>query len=757
MSDAPELNDRTGELAVHPPSPGNHGPVRVANTYHFAYADGTPHRDLGTTCYAWLWQEAALQEETLRTLATAPFNKVRFCVFPKRYAWNTNEPPLYPFPGDAKSKDWDFSRFNPACFQHLERRVLDLQKLGIEADLILFHPYDRGHWGFDRMPSDVDDRYLRYVVARLAAYRNVWWSLANEWDFMERKRESDFVRFGELVAREDPYHHLLSIHNGSLLFNHTLPFITHASIQNGAAVEDPGRAELYRDAYRKPVVYDEVKYEGDIDNRWGRLSAEELVFRFWNGTVAGAYVGHGETYRSDDQVLWWSKGGRLKGQSPARLAFLKRVLDEAPAAGIEPIDRWQHSEYGGRAPDYYLVYLGKLTPRAWEFRLPMPPQGKGQRPVEGMRFAAEVLDTWDMTITPVEGSFTLRRLDSYTCVDREGRQITLPGKPYQAIRIRRVPDPAPTNSAGSVGAGAKAIPRTDRNSQIAHGELLRKAAQGGIDVYFEGDSITRRWGSSDAQYRRLLENWRTNFFGWNVADFGWGGDTVQNILWRLEEGELDGVHPKAIVLLAGTNNLGGRRTPGDEESKVEEIVGGIQAILARMREKAPGAAIVLMGITPRNDGGHGAETWGVIQRVNRRLAQMADGNAIRYLGPERPARESRWAPGARHDSGRSAPLAEGLSSVGRRLEAGLHRTPRAARLDRPRSAPNRGSERLEVDRPSAVAWECEVASRGWGILLECHPCRAGGGWRARRWQASMNEAVCGVAPRRQRGEPHLPA
>ena len=436
-SSSAELNGRTGDFTVTKPSAHNHGPVRVANTYHFAYADGMPYQELGTTCYVWEWQPEALQEETLKTLAASPFNKIRFCVFPKRYQWNTNEPIMYPFEGMPLT-NWDFTRFNPKYFQHLEQSVLALQKLGIEADVILFHPYDGGHWGFDRMPADVDDRYLHYVIARLAAYRNVWWSLANEWDFMKEKRESDFVRFGEIVSHDDPYHHLLSIHNGSKLFNHTLPWITHASIQNGSAVEDPGRAELYRDAYRKPIVYDEVKYEGNIESRWGQLSPEELVCRFWNATVAGAYCGHGETYKSDDQVLWWSKGGVLKGQSPARLAFLKKVLDDAPANGIEPIDKWQEPQYGGRAPDYYLVYLGKQTPAHWKFKLPKPPLAKGQPAVEGMKFTAEVLDTWNMTVTPMPGVFTLKRIDNYFYGDKEGRDIPLPGRPYMAIRIKRV-------------------------------------------------------------------------------------------------------------------------------------------------------------------------------------------------------------------------------------------------------------------------------------------------------------------------------
>ena len=103
------------------------------------------------------------------------------------------------------------------------------------------------------------------------------------------------------------------------------------------------------------------------------------------------------------------------------------------------------------------------------------------------------------------------------------------------------------------------LPRTDQNSQIAHKQLLDKARHGRIDVYFEGDSITRRWGATD--YPEFLANWKQNFFGWNAANFGWGADTVQNILWRLQNGELDNVHPKVIVLLAGTNNIGNATPP----------------------------------------------------------------------------------------------------------------------------------------------------------------------------------------------------
>jgi lysophospholipase L1-like esterase len=173
------------------------------------------------------------------------------------------------------------------------------------------------------------------------------------------------------------------------------------------------------------------------------------------------------------------------------------------------------------------------------------------------------------------------------------------------------------------------VERTDENSRIAHQQLVEKAVKGGIDVYFEGDSITRRWGSSDSNYKDFLANWNANFFGWNAANFGWGGDTIQNIQWRLAHGELDAVNPKIIVLLAGANNLGRILPPDSEAAKIQDVVAGIRATLDIMREKAPQAVIILMGITPRNDGG--TDIVATINKINARLETFADGDHIRYL------------------------------------------------------------------------------------------------------------------------------
>jgi lysophospholipase L1-like esterase len=170
------------------------------------------------------------------------------------------------------------------------------------------------------------------------------------------------------------------------------------------------------------------------------------------------------------------------------------------------------------------------------------------------------------------------------------------------------------------------VARTDANSGIAHTQLLEKARAGRIDLYFAGDSITRRWGATD--YPEFLAHWTRRFHGWNAGNFGWGADTTQNILWRLQNGELDGVHPKVIVLLAGTNNVGSGGAPDSVAAKADDISRGIAAIVAEMRALAPRATIVLTAIFPRNDT---MAAMPVIDEINRRIARLADGRSIRYL------------------------------------------------------------------------------------------------------------------------------
>ncbi|MFO0924363.1 MAG: DUF5060 domain-containing protein [Pirellulales bacterium] len=428
QSNRKELH-QSGAFTAEPPSSANHGPVHVHQQFHFQYADGTRYLPFGTTCYAWIHQPLALQEKTLQTLSESPFNKIRMCLFPKNYEYNKNEPPFYPFEGKPP-KDWNVTRFSLPYFRHVESQILALQKLGIEADLILFHPYDQGRWGFDTMSQEADDRYLRYVLARLGAYRNVWWSLANEFDFMKEKTLDDWDRYLGIVQDCDGHERLCSIHNGKEIYNQTKKGLTHASIQNGSAVADFGRAILYRDVYRKPIVFDEAKYEGNIVQRWGNLSAEEMVHRFWQGAIAGTYVGHGETYQHPENIIWWSNGGTLHGQSPARIAFLRQILEKAPFP-LEPIDKWQDVQTVGKKGEYYLIYFGKDESGVW---IPKLPRDGIDTP---LTLHGEWIDTWNMSHEKIDGTFEFQPEGKYIYRCKNRSELPKPAKPYMALLLKK--------------------------------------------------------------------------------------------------------------------------------------------------------------------------------------------------------------------------------------------------------------------------------------------------------------------------------
>ncbi len=188
------------------------------------------------------------------------------------------------------------------------------------------------------------------------------------------------------------------------------------------------------------------------------------------------------------------------------------------------------------------------------------------------------------------------------------------------------------------------VERRDENSRTAHQQLLQKAKQGRIDIYFEGDSITRRWGATD--YPRLLAHWQKHFHGWNAANFAWGGDTTHNILWRLRNGELEGVTPKVIVLQAGANDLPWRG-PTDQD-KAEEVFNGISAIVAEFQQRAPRATIILTAVFPRTQN---LELTPTIRKINVRIESLADEERIRFLNFNDRLADSdgRWLPGMSSD------------------------------------------------------------------------------------------------------------
>jgi hypothetical protein len=390
VSNNSEINYQSGGFDVISPATGNHGPVHVAKTYHFSYSDGTPYFLLGTTLYNWLNRDEALQRETLDTLGHSSFTKVRFGLFPKWFIFNHEEPAIYPYV-ETSPGSFDLDQFNPHFFQSVERRIAELEKMGIEADIILFHPYD--HLGFARMDADHDDAYIRYVAARLSAFRDVWWTMANEYDLFDSKKTpglktKDWDRMFRTLEASDPYHHLRGIHNLGDWYDHGKPWVTHAIIQDGTG--HPGRRlPGARAKYGKPTVVDEYGYEGNNGEGWGNLTAAEEVSRHWDITMQGGYASHGETYVHPSGVLWWAAGGTLIGDSPARLGFLKEIMTHAPFQDLVPAPDLVH---GGTVlaveGKYYLLRVKNFVHNQHtEIQLK-----------EGAQYRVDLIDPWLMKI-----------------------------------------------------------------------------------------------------------------------------------------------------------------------------------------------------------------------------------------------------------------------------------------------------------------------------------------------------------------------
>ncbi len=450
-SNIADLNGQSESFKCIEPREGRHGPVRTSNRFHFTHDDQTPFYPFGTTAYNWTNQDAKTVEKTLETLSKNGFNKIRFSPFPKHYLYNANEPLQYPFEGGKLNPDYvaqvdlsaifgkpsfdqyqfDFTRPNPAFFRDFERRIEQLSELGIEADIILFHPYDR--WGFSAMPDEANKLYLRYFLARVSSYANVWWSMANEWDLVRDRTVEDWEQLAAFVQEHDPYRHLQSIHNCMTVYDQTKDWITHVSWQRTDVHSHVELTNKMREDWQKPIVIDEIAYEGNIDQGWGNITGEELTRRFWETVVRGGYCTHGETYYRNDEQLWWAKGGELQGTSPSRIAFLRTILEDF--GQITPVQRmpdwdlvWGLSgeihermiatPFGDLKASYadrMICYFGFMQPSFRNFTLP-----------DDLSYQVTIIDTWEMTQTTLDGQYSGQV------------HLDLPGKTGIALRFDRV-------------------------------------------------------------------------------------------------------------------------------------------------------------------------------------------------------------------------------------------------------------------------------------------------------------------------------
>lgn len=389
-----------GRIECTAPHPGNHGPVRIVSDKDFAYADGTPFIPFGTTSLKWYDGEAF--EETIAALASSPFNKVRMAAGPA---------------------DSDMEK--------LEAAIRRLMELGIEADLLL----DCREGGAEA------ERFLAEAVARLAAFRNVWWSLVLPEELDPPGRQERLRRLLPLLQERDPYRHPLTVQSSDPMSDFSFHPITHVSLRAG----DPSQVSHYAGMHGKPVLVEECGCEGNAPSLWGSLPPEELVNRIWNAVCRGGYAAHGEMFTRSGGASWHSHGGSLTGEAAPRLAFLRGILEEAPL-GLRFMPAYYDAATIGLEGEYYLQYHGIHRFSTKQLRVP-----------EG-RYAADLIDVWNMQITPFSEEFVGSEVF-----------VALPERTNLALRIRRVDSPL------------QQAPRRYDTARITDPPLLADRLQGQAD------------------------------------------------------------------------------------------------------------------------------------------------------------------------------------------------------------------------------------------------------------------------------------
>ena len=192
-------------------------------------------------------------------------------------------------------------------------------------------------------------------------------------------------------------------------------------------------------------------------------------------------------------------------------------------------------------------------------------------------------------------------------------QTPAPAAPPAAPVVVMPPQP-PDVPAEKYGKDGKINP----GFIASHEKFVKIAQEGKAQLVFLGDSITAGWGGKDKQ-----EIWNKAFEAYTPANFGIGGDRTQHVLWRIQNGELDGIKPKACVLMIGTNNSG--------SDSAEGIAKGVTAIVETIRTKQPQAKILLLAVFPRGEKASPNPGRDKLKQVNDIIAKLDDGKNVFFL------------------------------------------------------------------------------------------------------------------------------
>jgi len=191
---------------------------------------------------------------------------------------------------------------------------------------------------------------------------------------------------------------------------------------------------------------------------------------------------------------------------------------------------------------------------------------------------------------------------------------------------------APTATAPAVvNTAIVPVPR-DEKIMKRHQDFLEITKKGNIDVLFLGDSITDFFLRPAPQGKNV---WDREYGAMAVANFGISADRTQHVLWRIANGELDGISPKALVLLIGTNNTGMEKDDVTKaRNSTQEALEGIKAVVAAIRNKLPATPIVLVSLFPREDGPQGgpqSKQSMQVRELNQAISGWHDGKTVHFL------------------------------------------------------------------------------------------------------------------------------
>jgi lysophospholipase L1-like esterase len=195
-----------------------------------------------------------------------------------------------------------------------------------------------------------------------------------------------------------------------------------------------------------------------------------------------------------------------------------------------------------------------------------------------------------------------------------------PAAPTPVAPTATVPTTAQNTNVVTFNTATNPVPR-DSGWIRRHEGFVRQAQTNNIDILFLGDSITDFWRN------RGLSVWNQYYAPRHAADFGISGDRTQHVLWRVDHGELDGIHPKVVVLMIGTNNTGSDRNT--RRNTVPEVAEGVQAVVNDIRARLPDSKILLLGIFPRATLNNSLRAQ--VALINTLIAKLDDGKVVKYL------------------------------------------------------------------------------------------------------------------------------